>query len=468
MTSSLRSTARKKTGALLAVSALLMVVQGGAAKAEGSDLGGFSALAVASGQRVTLTVTQFLVIQEFFDGAGPVAQSTMDPQSGGESFGSFPYPGSTALQYPAFVALGTGTTPPGYPFYVKADTNEGEKSLADPTETYRLHAKADREMAESLARLRGSAGDAGQAGSVSTTSIKQEGGKLVATAESLTDGQAIGPLRIASVHSKSVTTFVPGESAPKTTTEMRLDGGAVGDQRFSFGPKGLTVTETAVPVPVSEGLAALNDALKPSGLSVRFLDPEPITGGAQAGTFEVTATRDIAGSGAGVLRTRFGQATSAIVPGGDYLSSLPPVESSAGPEPSPIQATSPDPGDDRSSGSGIVSDASPSGPGLLGVDLGLGATGGSASDASSGSTFAGAAGAVSAPAQSGDNFVASAPEVDVASSAGGTPSAVGARRLAATAIPRAVDGIYSAVAWATIGVLAFSLIWRQGARKWTS
>jgi hypothetical protein len=270
------------------------------------------------------------------------------------------------------------------------------------------------------------------------------------------------------VHSKSVTTFTPGESAPKTTTEMRLDGGAVGDQRFGFGPKGLTVTETGVPLPVSEGLASLNEALKPAGLSVRFLDPEPIAGGAQAGTFEVTATRDIAGSGAGVLRMRFGQATSAIVPGGDYLSSLPPVESPPVQEPSPVPAAGPDPGEGGPSGSGVLPDASSSGPGLLGVDLGFESAGNSASDGSSPSAFAGSGGAFAEPVQVSDDLVASAPEVNPASPPSGSPNALGARRLAATAIPRAVDGVYDAVAWATIGVLAFSLIWRQGARKWTS
>jgi hypothetical protein len=460
----------KKTGALLGVGALLVVAQGGAARAEGgSDLGGFSALAVASGQRNTFTVTQFLVIQEFFDGAGPVAQSTLDPQTGGESFASFPYPGATALQYPAFVALGTGTTPPGYPFYVKADANEGDKSLADPTGAYQLQAKAGREAAESLSRLRGSGGDAAAAGSISTTSIKPDGGKLVATAESLTDGLAVGPLKIGSVYSKSVTTFAPGEAAPKTTTEMRLDGGAVGDQHFSFGPKGLSVTETGVPVPVAEGLTSLNAALKPTGLSVRFLDPQPIAGGAQAGTFEVTATRDIAGSGAGVLRMRFGQATSAIVPGGDYLASL-PADSPGGPEPSPLAAANPAPPDNAApSGSALVPvpGASSAGSGLLGVDLGFGSSDGSNLAASPGSALTGAGGAFSEPSQSSDNLVASAPGATLVAPAGGN-QALRARRVAAAGIPRAVDGVYAAVAWATIGVLAFSLIWRQGARKWTS
>jgi hypothetical protein len=457
----------KKAGALLAVGALLVVGRGGAAGADdGPSLGGFSALAVASGQRNTFTVTKFLVIQEFFDGAGPVAQSTLDPQSGGESFASFPYPGATALQYPAFVALGTGTTPPGYPFYVKADANEGDKSLTDPTGAYQLQAKAGREAAESTARLRGMVGDAAQAGSISTTSIKQDAGKLVATAESLTDGLVVGPLKIGSIYSKSVTTFAAGDTAPKTTTEMRLDGGVVGDQHFSFGPKGLAVMGTGVPLPVSDGLTALNAALEPSGLSVRFLDPVPVAGGAQAGTFEITANRDIAGSGAGVLRMQFGQATSAVVPGGDYLATL-PVDTPAGPEPSPLPVAEPAAGDGAQPEPGVAPEPSSASSSLLGVSSGLGSAGGLGSDGSSGSGLTGAAGSFSEPGASGDTLVAAAPDTTLVAPAGGDP-ALRARTVAAAGIPRAVDGVYAAVAWATIGLLAFSLIWRQGARKWTS
>src|SRR5207247_10596212 len=53
-----------RVGALAAAAALLLLASGGTAGAEGrSGLGGFSAVAVASGQRSTFTVTKFLVIQ---------------------------------------------------------------------------------------------------------------------------------------------------------------------------------------------------------------------------------------------------------------------------------------------------------------------------------------------------------------------------------------------------------------------
>jgi len=475
MKSSRRGSRSRRIGALLGAGALLLVASGGTAGAEGDtpQLGGFSALAVASGQRSTFTVTKFLVIQEFFDGTGPVAESTLDPQSGGESFASFPYPGATVLQYPAFVTLGTGQTPPGYPLYVKATPTENSKALSDPTDSYHLEAKAGQQSAESTGRLRAASGDALRAGTMSTTSILTDGQKVVASAESVTEGLSIGPLKIGSITSKSVTTLAAGDDSPKTTTEMHLDGGAVNDQRFSFGPGGLTLTQGGVPVPVSQSVETLNAALKPAGISVRFLEPQKIAGGGQSGTFEVSALREVPGGGSGVLRLQFGQATSAVVPGGDYLSSQPaagnPAESGPAPDtasapgdaanPSvPATGASPAVAESQASASAFGSAPTVDLAGDVSVPGGSALSGPSGADLGDMASGQSGGGELAAPAAGAGLAAAPGP--------GGTAGAVG--RLASAADPRAVDGVYAAVAWATIAVLVLSLIWRQGARKWTS
>ena len=475
MTSLLARRGFKTARNLLAVGVVLMASHGtspiAASAAEEPDLGGFQALAVASGQRITFTVTEFLVIQEFFDGPGPVAQSTLDGTSGGESFASMPYPGSTVLQYPAFVALATGETPPGYPFYVNANPGEPEETLSDPTGTYHLEAKASRESAQSIARLRGGADEAAAAGSVSTTSIVEENGKLVATAESVTDGLTIaGALRIGSVHSKSVTTYAPAEGPPKTVSTLVLDGGAVNDTRFSFGPEGLKVQEAGIPLPVGEGLAALNAALAPAGLSVRFLDPEPITGGAQAGTFEVTGTGQVPGGASAVLRVRLGQATTAVVPGGDALPPVAPEELTPGLDSSPPSDREADAAPVTSAdvlGEDAALSSIPPVDGLTGSDFGFGSTGGVDPGLATGaSDFFGAA----PSSESESASAALGAEVTAPASAGVTSGeALPAGQVAAVGgIPSSVGGVYTAIAWATVGVLVFSVIWRQGARIWTS
>src|SRR5581483_801017 len=380
-------------------------------------------------------------------------------------FASLPYPGQTIMQYPAYVALATnGQAVPGYPFYVAANPGEPDQKQADPTGTYLIEAKAAKDAAGGVARLRAAGGDTAQVGSVSTTSIGLVDGKLVSTAESVTDGLSLGPLKLGSVHSRSVTTYVPGEAEPTTTTELHLDGGVINDQRFSVGPNGLTVTQQGVPVPVSQGVESLNAALKPQGMSIRFLSPEKIVGGGQSATIEVAMNHELPGGGSGVVRLRVGQVTTAIVPGGDLLTH--PSEPASS-EPAPSTANSPPPGPAPEPTAAAAQASEPaasafeaaSGPAPA-ADFTL-----PTSSATLGGGSTGALGGEPTPTPE-----LAAPPSGVA---GTTPSAPAqsvrrAGRLAATAVPRAVDGVYAAVALATIAVLALSLIWRKGARTWTS
>jgi hypothetical protein len=442
---------------LVAAGVLLPGLPAGTANAqEAADLSTITALAIASGQRASVFTTGTQAVSDFFDGVGPVAESRFDGLGGGQSLASLPYPGATIRQYPAYVALAGGGEVPGYPFYVAAHPGEPEARQSDPTGTYVLEAKASRETASSLAQLRGG-GDAAATGSISTTSIKLESGKLVATAESLTEGISAGALKIASVYSKSVTTYTPGEAEPKTITELRIDGGAINDQRFSFGPEGLTVTTQGVPVPVAQGVETLNTVFRQDGLSVRLLNPEKIAGGAHAGTLEVSATRDLPGGGSGVLRLRFGQAASAVVPGGDFLPTT-PVDGAAGS--SEVSAPAEDPTLEPTAGGDAVPDPSF----LLSADSGPADGAAPFEGGFGGDGLAGATGEQAAT----PDATTTTPEAALTTPR--TPGQTARRpgRLATASTVRAVDGVYAAVAWAALAVLGLGLIWRQGARKWTS
>lgn len=443
---------------LVAAGVVLSGLPAGPASAQdAADLSTITALAIASGQRASVSTSGTQAVSDLFDGVGPVAESRFDGQAGGQSLASLPYPGATIRQYPAYVALAGGGEVPGYPFYVAANPGEPEAKQSDPTGTYLLEAKAGRETASGLAQLRGG-GDAAATGSVSTTSIKPESGKLVATAESLTEGISVGALKIASVYSKSVTTYTPGEAEPKTVTELRIDGGAVNDQRFSFGPDGFTVTTQGVPVPVAQGVETLNAAFRQDGLSVRLLNPEKIAGGAQAGTLEISATRDLPGGGTGVLRLRFGQAASAVVPGGNPLPST-PVDGAAGS--SDVSAPAENPAPEPTAGG----DAATNPSSLLPGDASFAA--GSAVPSEEGVGGDGLAAATGERAATPDATTTS-PEIALTTPRTPKHSARPAGRMAAATTMRAVDGVYAAVAWATLAILGLGLIWRQGARKWTS
>src|ERR1044072_7657722 len=78
-------------------------------------------VASASGMRATYTVPDYVVVSEFFDGGGPVAQANEDTPGKPTGFGSLPYPGDNAVTAPGLLTFASGVPVPGYPFYVRAD-----------------------------------------------------------------------------------------------------------------------------------------------------------------------------------------------------------------------------------------------------------------------------------------------------------------------------------------------------------
>jgi hypothetical protein len=295
---------------------------------------GFVAVASASGGRLTLTVPDFAVVEDVIDGGGPVAQAVLDTGTA-TSFASLPYPGDNAIAFPGLFNAATGQDlPAGYPFYVRAShPTVPEQQLSDPSGSYDLAARAAGGGATGTARLgrepaRGlggvpptmAAGAAWESGrSQAGASATEDGDTVTVTAETIDEALSLGggALRVASVRSSAVTTWGANDAAPSTNTGLVVQGGSAGGYTFGFGPGGLVVASQGAPLPVGEGLAALNQALAPAGISLRFLAAEAVAGGATAGAFEITVRRSPPGQGVpgAVVRLRFGAALAAIVLG---------------------------------------------------------------------------------------------------------------------------------------------------------
>jgi hypothetical protein len=280
---------------------------------------GFVALSSASGARLTFTVPDFAVVEDVVDGGGPVAQSVLDTGTV-TSFASLPYPGDNAIAFPGLFNAATGQDlPAGYPFYVRAShPTVPEQHLGDSGGGYALDARAAEGRTTGTARLgRGGDGDAGR--SQAATSAVEDGDTVTVTAETVDEMLSLGggALRIASVRSSAVTTWRAGDAAPTSTTRLVVQGGSAGGYTFGFGPGGLVVASQGAPLPMGEGLEALNRALAPAGIALHFLVAEPVTGGATAGAFEVVFRHGPPGQGipGAVTRLRFGDALAAIVLG---------------------------------------------------------------------------------------------------------------------------------------------------------
>jgi hypothetical protein len=313
---------RRRLGlAALALGASAVLVAGSTVGAEEVQRT-FTAQAEASGMYVQYGIPGFLPVDQFIDGGGPVSQATFGSDGTSRSFSSLPYPGSTFVGYPGVFALVSNgaLVPPGYPFYVSsAYPTQPEQKLADPSAAYALSTAASESKATGTATF-GPPGSTGQKPNASAdTSVAFEAAKVTATATSLNQAIVAGPLTIGSVRSQSVATWANGDEKPLTKTALVIEGGRAGDTSFQFGDKGLQVAQQGVPVPAGEGLAAINQALKPAGISVAFDQAQSFAGGAQAAAFEVTQVAQVPGAGMGTFRVRFGGAKSSVALGAEKV-----------------------------------------------------------------------------------------------------------------------------------------------------
>ena len=288
----------------------------------------YVAVAEANGMLVRYGIPGFLAVDNFIDGGGPSSQAVVT-DGASTSFASLPYPGSAGVGYPGLVNLATGQTPPGYPFYVSASyPTQPEQSLSDPSGSYALQATTKDAVARGEARFvpPGSGKDAVPV-TEAASDVVRDGDVVTATARSLSDGLALGPLTIGRVRSQSVTTYRRGGDRPATTTELAIEGGRANDVVFSLGREGFQFAQNGIPLPAGQGLGALNAALAPAGMSVRFDEPTPLNGGAAAAAFEITSVANVPSAGKGTFTIRFGGASSFIslaAPGQDLTGGLTP------------------------------------------------------------------------------------------------------------------------------------------------
>jgi hypothetical protein len=307
---------------------------------------------------MTYTVPDVVIVSEFFDGGGPVAQSFID--SGGQSvaFASLPYPGENAITFPGLFALITGQSlPAGYPFYAQAVYPQVPSAeVKDPSGSYRLTAAADQDQATGDARLAFGADQPVSQTTSATEAVLGSDGKLTVSAQSVAQGLSVGEgaLQIGSLLSRSVSTYTPGEAEPTTTTELVVEGAKVGETPVMIGPDGVRAGGGgAAPVPIGQGSDQLNEALAQSGLSVRTVAAHPVKGGSAGDVLEIRIKHPVpspeGGQVEGTLIMRFGGTTTAITVGG-AAPTLPPEEETIGPENNPESEPS---GSDLSNADGV-------------------------------------------------------------------------------------------------------------------
>jgi hypothetical protein len=330
--------------AAVVITALNVLPGSGAADTEpGGRATSLLGTASAQGMRITYTVPDFLVVSEVIDGGGPVAQSLLETGGQSTAFASLPYPGENGVGGPALLLGLLGQSPPGsYPFYVRADSTVNPTvELRDPSGSYALRATAEAQKAIGTADVAFGAPDQPASSAAAHTEVLTAAdGRMTVTAESLFRGLSLaeGLLRIASVESRSVTVYGPGETDPKTATQLIVDGARVGDQAVTIGPDG--VQALGAPLPAPTGGPDLNRMLAQGGLTVRTVSAGAVKGGGAADALEIVSDHGIPVPGLprGVLSLRIGGATTALSVG-----SMPSLEATPG-----LPTASPEGGSDHS------------------------------------------------------------------------------------------------------------------------
>jgi hypothetical protein len=462
-------------GLLLLTVSVTGLVTGPRAGAQ-SEARSLVGVASASGMRATYTVPDYVVVAEFFDGGGPVAQANVDTTGKATGFGSLPYPGENAVTAPGLLTFVSGVPVPGYPFYARADYPVTPSSeVKDPGGAYVLKATADQGKASGSASfLLGGADNPVTRSSADSTGLLDAGGKLTMTAVGVTEGLSFGngTLKISSVTSKSVTTYEPGAAKPVTKNELAIQGAKVGDQPVTIDRDGVHPSGQTVPVPIGTGSDSFNQALSQAGITVKTIAGNDVEGGGAGDVLEVTSkhTIPVEGSPKGTFIYRIGGASTFILFGA-AAPGLPGVGAPAGnlpadtgpPAPPPASAAGP-------SGGGSASGAT--GGGLVSSAGGLSGSYADATGAGSGSGAGlGSATASGAGSGEGAGVTAGAPGVGSGSlsaapvTGGATQPAILARDVRGT-----TKFFYAVIGVAGAMLLASSALWRLKGVKaaWTS
>lgn len=269
----------------------------------------------ASGIRTSYDFPGFLVVDQFYDVGGPVAQANVNSSGAGTAFASFPYPGDTIVNAPALANVGTGQAFPfTYPLYVVTDGNLTPKASAqDASGTIVLKAESGPRSAVSGAKAAGpTAGVISTTGSLQNASVTMAAdGTMTSTADSVTRGIDVGVLRIAEVHVHTVSLLHPGDREPTTNSLTEVTGVSVLGQTVGLDQHGITLPGNAGPSDAA-GLDALNKALASSGITVSLASSDGGSGSAGVQILQ-KGKLPFNGSPVGVARTLIGNASSSIV-----------------------------------------------------------------------------------------------------------------------------------------------------------
>jgi len=282
----------------------------GADQAEPAQL---QARALAEGLRIGVGMPEFLIVEQFIDGGGPVAESLTNALGTSRAFASLPYPGELGITGPGTAAGLAGVpAPPPYPFYVSsAYPSKTEASFGQ--DGWKLWARSDEWSSIAVAGAGSSGAQAAVLGSqaTATTSRDEATGTAMARADTQVDGFRIGDVISISSVVGSATATRGSSGALDRQSSFQAKGLFVGGQAVGIGPEGLTYPGQTATFPDSGQLLA---ALKQHGITLTYVQA---AGDAdESRSAGLLITHEIRSPSGHVVRTTysFGRAVARVTP----------------------------------------------------------------------------------------------------------------------------------------------------------
>ena len=289
MTSRGRTRLGRGAGAVALAVGLVLPVSASAAGADSTGAApSLEARAVADGMRFGFGVPKFLIVEQFADWGGPVAEAVTD-ELDNHGFASLPYPGDNGIGGPSTVAGVAGLpSPPSYPFYA-ASSYPTQPDASWGQDGWRLQAKSDDSSTTALAQSGYASSQAAFLASSATARSRRDAGTGAVEAEagSRVDGFRIGDaLSIARVVSSARSSRLPGGEAVRSSS-FSFDGLSIGGHAVGFGPAGFVLADQKTPLPDSSPLLG---ALRSQGITMTYIAPVNAPDGVTSAGLSITQT----------------------------------------------------------------------------------------------------------------------------------------------------------------------------------
>ncbi|MDX6551537.1 MAG: hypothetical protein QOH74_25 [Gaiellales bacterium] len=247
----------------------------------------FDATAAADGVRVLVYAPSAPLSSNVFDGGAPVTQALVNGIGESRALASIPYPGDTALSLPSLVLPLIGLpAPPEYPLLAASSAPNKPKGTVDIGP---LHMAARSDQYSSAAESSGGGGSGdntiGNFATMASTTAATATAKVVSKAESTTEAANFGGvLSIGRVHAvANVTRPATGKST--TTSALEIEGVKAAGTTIGVTSKGFLLPGSTSPVPDTNALSPVLDA---AGISLQYVQSQPITDGIVSAGLAIT------------------------------------------------------------------------------------------------------------------------------------------------------------------------------------